>query len=115
MGMRYLCSVLDTNPGKLLVTCLDHTSQVQTTRGYYDAVRGAIGVLPLAVSHRFVALKVTFSPWRHRVIATVHTHAARRATNLRLQRLNDVMAAKMRSSSIEPKPADEDAETAGLD
>ena len=25
------------------------------------------------------------------------------------------MAAKMRSSSIEPKPADEDAETAGLD
>ena len=37
------------------------------------------------------------------------------ATNLRLQRLNDVMAAKMRSSSIEPKPADEEAETAGLD
>ena len=32
-GMRYLCSVLDTNPGKLLATCLDHTSQVQTTRG----------------------------------------------------------------------------------
>ena len=53
---------------------------------------------------------------RHRVIATVHFTTQRdEATNLRLQRLNDVMAAKMRSSSIEPKPADEDAETAGLD
>ena len=69
------------------------------------------------VSHRFVALKVTFaSRRRHRVIATVHFTTQRdEATNLRLQRLNDVMAAKMRSSSIEPKPADEEAETAGLD
>ena len=52
---------------------------------------------------------------RHRVIATVHPTQRDEATNLRLQRLNDVMAAKMRSSSIEPKPADEEAETAGLD
>ena len=29
--------------------------------------------------------------------------------------MNDVMAAKMRSANVEPKPADDDAETAGLD
>jgi hypothetical protein len=46
-GDEVCSSVCNRPPGKLLVMCLDHTSQVQTTRGYYDAVRGAIGVLPL--------------------------------------------------------------------
>jgi len=37
------------------------------------------------------------------------------ATNMRLQRLNDVMAAKMRSHHVEPKAADKAGETEGLD
>ena len=35
-------------PGKLPSICFKHITRVQTTRGYYAAVRGAIGVLPLA-------------------------------------------------------------------
>ncbi len=63
-----------------------------------------------------VALKVTSpSQWEAPSHSDGPSTQRDEATNLRLQRLNDVMAAKMRSSSIEPKPATEEGETAGLD
>ena len=58
-----VCAVSLIKPrAKLPSTCLTHVTRVQTTRGYYDAVRGASGVLPLVFRIASSPLRSPFSP-----------------------------------------------------